>query len=81
MNISAVFFLYKITSVNSQHENTNSKLNFVLKMFVLKISDIKKIKYETKFIYISIAIWFLSHIYDVPFKKEGKILSEWKRER
>ena len=40
------FFYYKTTFVNSQHENTNSKCDFVPKKwfnsFVLKISGIQK---------------------------------------
>jgi hypothetical protein len=46
-NISHQLFNYKITSVHSQRENTNSKGEFVLKnrfiTFVLKISGIQKI--------------------------------------
>ena len=46
-NISRQLFDYKITFVNSQRENTNSKGDFVLKnldkTFALKISCIQKL--------------------------------------
>ena len=54
-NISHRLFYYKITFVNSQHENTNLKGDLFSKTFatlVLKISGIQK-KYESKIYIIS----------------------------
>ena len=55
-NISYRLFSYKITFVNSQHENTNSKCDFVIKnwvsKFVFKISGkYTKLNLSKKYIF------------------------------
>ena len=46
-NISHQLFDYTITIVNSQHKNTNSKVDFLLRIGMRKLISIKGLKFPT----------------------------------
>ena len=70
--------------MNSQHVHTNSKKWFCTKKPGLNVR-FKDFWYQKNYMRQNLCIFLLPYdffyIYDVRFKKEEKILSEWKRER